>query len=79
MNDAKRLDIKRDRTLILESMPVKNAIWVLAIPTMVAMLIQVVYNMTDTFFIGKLGDPNRVAAISICMPIKGPPKSIISR
>lgn len=58
-----------DRTQILESMPVGKAIRVLAVPTMVAMLIQVIYNMTDTFFIGKLEDANMVAAISLCMPI----------
>ena len=58
-----------DRTYILDSMPVYKAIWTLAIPTMMAMLVQVVYNMTDTFFIGKLNDPNMVAAISISMPV----------
>ncbi len=58
-----------DRTYILDSMPVYKAIWTLAIPTMMAMLVQVIYNMTDTFFIGKLNDPNMVAAISISMPV----------
>lgn len=58
-----------DRTYILDSMPVYKAIWTLAIPTMMAMLVQVIYNMTDTFFIGKLNQPYMVAAISISMPI----------
>lgn len=58
-----------ERTQILESMPVYKAIWTLAIPTMMAMLVQVIYNMTDTFFIGKLNEPNMVAAISISMPV----------
>jgi multidrug efflux pump len=58
-----------DRTHILGSMPVYKAIWTLALPTMMAMLVQVVYNMTDTFFIGKLNEPNMVAAISISMPV----------
>lgn len=69
MNELQDLNVKPDRLGILESMPVKKAIRTLAVPTMVAMLIQVVYNMTDTFFIGKLNDPNMVAAISISMPI----------
>ena len=59
----------KDRTYILESMPVYQAIWTLAVPTMMAMLVQVIYNMTDTFFIGKLNEPNMVAAISISMPV----------
>ena len=60
---------KEDRTQILESMPVNKAIWTLAIPTILAMLVQVIYNMTDTFYIGQLNEPNMVAAISISMPI----------
>ena len=58
-----------DRTDILSSMPVYRAIWTLALPTMMAMLVQVIYNMTDTFFIGKLNEPNMVAAIAISMPV----------
>lgn len=69
LSDNRPAESKNDRTVILESMPINKAIWTLAIPTMIAMLIQVVYNMTDTFFIGKLNDPNMVAAISISMPI----------
>jgi len=60
---------QQDRIHILEKMSVHKAIWVLALPTMASMLIQVVYNMIDTFFIGKLNDPYMVAAITISMPI----------
>jgi putative MATE family efflux protein len=64
-NEAKKFE----RTRILESAPVKTAIWKLSIPTMLAMLLQVIYNMTDTFFIGKLNNPDMVAAIALCMPV----------
>ena len=63
------MEKKLERTHILDSMPVYRAIWTLALPTMMAMLVQVIYNMTDTFFIGKLNEPNMVAAIAISMPI----------
>ena len=53
----------------LEAMPVPQAILKLAIPTMLGMLAQVFYNMTDTFFVGQLHDPNQVAAVAITMPI----------
>lgn len=53
----------------LETMPVSQAILKLAIPTMLGMLAQVFYNMTDTFFVGQLHDPNQVAAVAITMPI----------
>ncbi len=69
LSKAANLNTPQDRTFILESMPVNQAIWTLAIPTMAAMLIQVIYNMTDTFFIGKLGNPHMVAAISLSLPI----------
>lgn len=69
LNKAANLNTPQDRTSILESMPVNKAIWTLAVPTMAAMLIQVIYNMTDTFFIGKLGNPHMVAAISLSLPI----------
>ena len=69
LSKAANLNTPQDRTFILESMPVNQAIWTLAIPTMAAMLIQVIYNMTDTFFIGKLGNPHMVAANSLSLPI----------
>ena len=45
------------------------AILRLALPMMLAMIAQMVYNMTDTFFIGQTGDPNMVAGISLAMPL----------
>jgi multidrug efflux pump len=54
---------------ILDALPVPQAILKLAIPTMLGMLVQVFYNMTDTFFVGKLNDPDQVAAVAIIMPI----------
>jgi putative MATE family efflux protein len=45
------------------------AIIKLALPMMVGMIAQMVYNMTDTFFIGQTGNPNMVAGISLAMPL----------
>jgi putative MATE family efflux protein len=36
---------------------------------MVGSVAQMIYNMTDTFFIGQTNDPNMVAGISLCMPL----------
>lgn len=41
---------------------------VLAFPTVLSMLVNVVYNMVDTFFVSQTGDPNQVAAVSIATP-----------
>ena len=57
------------RLFILEEMPVPKAIMKLALPTVLSMVVQILYNLTDTFFIGKLNDPYQVAAVAIAMPI----------
>lgn len=41
----------------------------MAIPTMISMLVVVIYNMADTFFIGQTGDPMQVAAVSLATPV----------
>ncbi|MBR1571293.1 MAG: MATE family efflux transporter [Lachnospiraceae bacterium] len=41
----------------------------LSIPTIVVILIMIVYNVADTYFIGQTGDPNKISAISLGMPL----------
>lgn len=57
------------RIALFETMPVPKAVLTLALPTVMGMMVSVVYNMVDTFFIGKTGDPNQVAAVSLTMPL----------
>lgn len=61
--------MEQKRIDLMEKAPVKSAILKLAIPTMLAMVVQLIYNLTDTFFIGQTGDTNLVAAISVASPI----------
>ena len=60
--DEKRLSILRDE-------PVFKAIMSLAIPTMMGMIVQVLYNLTDAFFVGQLNDPYQLAAVSVAFPL----------
>jgi putative MATE family efflux protein len=53
----------------MEHTPVPISILQLAGPMMLASIAQMIYNMTDTFFIGQTGDPNMVAGISLSMPL----------
>lgn len=53
---------------LLEKAPVPKAILYLAIPSVLAMMVQVIYGLTDTFFIGQTGDPNLVASVSLVLP-----------
>jgi len=57
------------RIEIFEKYSIPRAVATLCVPTILGMLISVVYNMVDTFFVGQTGDPNQVAAVSLTMPI----------
>lgn len=54
---------------VFENYPIYKALITLALPTILGMLVNVFYNMVDTFFVGKTNDPNQVAAVSLTMPI----------
>ena len=41
---------------IFETMPVRNAVFTLAVPTVISQLIILIYNLADTWFIGQTGD-----------------------
>lgn len=59
----------RDNTKIFESYSVPRAVGAMAIPSMLGMLINIIYNLADTFFVGQTGDSNQVAAVSVSMPL----------
>lgn len=54
---------------LFEKDPVPKAVLKLAVPTVVSMMVTVLYNMVDTFFVGQIGDPNQVAAVSVATPV----------
>lgn len=58
-----------DKTEIFESVSVSKAIITFAVPAVISELIMLVYNLTDTWFIGKTGDDNQVAAVTLVFPI----------
>lgn len=41
----------------------------LCIPSILIMLVTVLYHMADVFFIGQTGDPNKVAAVALASPM----------
>ena len=61
--------MKTKEQILFEDAPVGRAVISLVIPTVISQMITVIYNMADTFFIGQIGDPNQVAAVSLCMPM----------
>lgn len=41
----------------------------LSLPSVVIIIIMIIYNVADTYFIGQTGDPHKIAAISLSMPV----------
>lgn len=62
MNEQNQLELFR-------SGKVSTAVLKNAIPAMVAMLMVLVYNLADTFFIGQTHDDLQVAAVAMCTPV----------
>ncbi len=54
---------------VFRSAPVPKAVLKNAIPAMIAMLMVLIYNLADTFFIGLTDDAYQVAAVSMATPV----------
>ena len=61
-NNEKSMDV-------FESMPIPKAVMKNALPAMAAMLMVLIYNLADTFFIGQTDDALQVAAVSLATPV----------
>lgn len=62
MNEKNQLEL-------FSSGKVSTAVLKNAIPAMIAMLMVLVYNLADTFFIGQTHDDLQVAAVAMCTPV----------
>ena len=49
--------------------PVARLVISLGIPTTISMLITNLYNMADTYFVGRLNDPLQNAAVTLAAPV----------
>lgn len=54
---------------LFKEKPVWNAILTLAIPSVLSILVMLLYNMADMFFVGLLHDNVQVASVSVVGPI----------
>ncbi len=70
MEEKTTITTKEDKTTeLFKNAPVPKAVILNAIPSIISMLMVLVYNLADTFFIGQTGNTNMVAAVSIATPI----------
>ncbi len=58
-----------EKQALFESLPIPKAVARLAIPTVVSSLVMILYNLTDTFFVGMLNDPIETAAVTLVAPV----------
>lgn len=58
-----------DKTEIFESTPMPTAVAKLCIPTVLATLVMVLYNLADTFFVGELNDAVENAGVTLVAPV----------
>ena len=72
MKFDKGLDLMKhsaETTAVFESLPVLQALKIMALPTIISQLIVLIYNFADTFYVGKTNDPHMVAALSLILPV----------
>ena len=61
--------IEQKQLELFSSGKVSTAVLKNAIPAMIAMLMALIYNLADTFFIGQVHDDLQVAAVAMCTPV----------
>ena len=63
------MDDGENRKSVFQSDSILRMIFTMAVPTVISQMITVLYNYADTIFIGKLDDPEQVAAITLALPL----------
>ena len=53
----------------LHEMPIWKSVLSNSIPAMIAMIMMLIYNMADLFFVGQTGDTLQVSAVSLATPV----------
>ena len=60
---------KSESQKIFEDYPVSKSLALMAIPTILGQLIVLIYNLADTFYIGRVNNPYMVAAAALILPV----------
>lgn len=55
---------KDNKEYLFEQMPISQAVIKLSVPTVIACIVMIIYNLADTFFVGKLNSPVETAAVT---------------
>ncbi len=69
MNKIFSFKKNQNTTEIFENLSISHALATMAVPTIMSQLIVLIYNLSDTFFIGRTNNPYMVAGVSLILPI----------
>lgn len=58
-----------EKNNLFEQGSIQKTYWTLALPVTLSMVLSVVYNVADTYFIARTQDTSLVAAVSLCAPV----------
>lgn len=54
---------------LFEKAPIPKAYFTMALPVVFSMVVSLIYNVVDTYFIAKTQNASLVAAVSLCAPL----------
>ncbi|MBQ0146057.1 MAG: cation transporter [Lachnospiraceae bacterium] len=54
---------------LFEKVPVPKALLTFALPTVISQLINLIYNLADTFYVGRTGNPYMIASVSLAFTL----------
>lgn len=57
------------KSALFETMPISRAVLSLSVPTVLSSLVMVLYNLADTYFVGRLDDPVQNSAVTLAAPV----------
>ena len=60
---------KTEKRELFETAPIPKALSIMAIPTIISQLINLIYNMVDAFFIGRTGNSYMMAATTVALTL----------
>lgn len=63
------MEQKAESKELFEIMPVPKALKVMAVPTIISQIIVLIYNLADTFYVGRTNNPYMVAGASLILPV----------
>lgn len=61
--------IDKERVLLFEQAPIPRAVVSMCVPMVISSLVNVIYSLADTWFVGLINDPVQSAAITIASPL----------